>query len=261
MSSSPPSLDRERQVNAPGAADLAPIPRWRIAVLQSIAVAHILAGAGELLKVEVNTLWKDYYTGGPLGSPGRVTVEVAGFLSSFSQVSPEKHELFWSKPQWLVFKGPLSTGNFLGLMMRVHLAAGLIHMSVGYGLWKRRQAARWLDVAMVGLAGSLAIAHGIALVQVGGNWMMFGIAALTLAIFVAVPILAFLTSPETGALFANRNPSAGSPRRRRHWWMSSLQCLWALWIYALAAALTGLFGLGPMVEFVWFAAEVTSGRP
>ncbi len=91
--------------------------------------------------------------------------------------------------------------------------------------------------------------------------MMFGIAALPLAIFVALPILAFLTSPETGALFTNRNPGAGSPRRLRHWWMLSLQGPWALSICALAAALTGLFGLGPMVEFVWFAAEVTSGRP
>jgi hypothetical protein len=115
---------------------------------------------------------------------------------------------------------------------------------------------------VLGLAGSLAIAHGLALLRVEDMiWRMVGIAALALAVFVALPILAFLTSPETGALFANRNQSAGSPRRRRHWWMLSLQCAWALSIFALAAALTGLFGLGPMVECVSFAAEVTSGRP
>ncbi len=256
MSSSRPSLHREREVVAPGFADVAPVPRWRIPVLQSIAVAHILAGALEILKVGLNALWKIPYTGGPLALPGLVTVEVARFLNSFTQVSPTNRDVFWFKSQWIVFKAQ-STGSFLGLMMGVHLAAGVTYMAVGYGLSKRHQAARWLDVAMVGLAGSLAIAHGLALLWVGDRWTMFGVESLALAILVAVPILAFLTSPQTAALFAKRDLDSGSPRRRRRWWMLSLQCLWAILIFALAVALTGLFGLGPMAEFVWFAAEVT----
>jgi len=77
MFSSPRSLRPESEVPSSDPAEVAPIPLWRVAVLRGIAVAHVLAGTMELLKVAGNFLLKLPYTGGPLALPGVMTVEFA----------------------------------------------------------------------------------------------------------------------------------------------------------------------------------------
>jgi uncharacterized membrane protein (DUF2068 family) len=213
----------------------------------------------ELLKVAGNFLLKLPYTGGPLALPGVMTVEFARFLNNLTLMSPSGANAFQIRSRWVVHQAQ-STGSFLIAMMAAHIALAALNAALGYGLWRRRPWARWLDVGVLGLVGFLAIAHGAALLWVGEIWREFGIAAFVLPLVVALPILAFLISPRTGVLFVNRDEAPGTPRRRR-WWMLSVQCVVALLVLALASALLVLFGLGPMAEVVWIAAGITAGRP
>jgi hypothetical protein len=113
---------------------------------------------------------------------------------------------------------------------------------------------------VLGVAGLLAVAHGAALLWVKWIWREFGIAAVVMPLLVTLSILAFFISPRTDVLFGSHGEGPGAPRRRR-WWMLSLQWTVALLIFALAAALLVIFDLGPMVEVVWIAAELSVDRP
>jgi hypothetical protein len=259
MFSSPLSPRTVSEVPSADPAKVAPIPLWRVAVLRSIAATHVLAGTMELLKVAGNFLLKLPYTGGPLALPGVVTVVLARFLNSLTLMSPSDAPAFQMRSQWIVNQAG-STGSFLVAMMAAHIALGAFNAALGYGLWRRSPWARWLDVAVLGLVGVLAIAHGAALLWVGRIWREFAIAAFVLSVVVALPILAFLISPQTGVLFVNRDEAPAAPRKRR-WWMLSVQWIVAFLVLALASALVVLFGLGPMVEVVWIAAGIAEGRP
>lgn len=259
MHSSLPPPSPEPEVSPPCPAEVAPVPRWRVAVLRSIAAAHLVAGILECLKVALNFLWRLPYTGGPLALPGVVTAELSRFLYSLALVSSSDQRTFDFKSRWIIDRAQ-STGHFLGIMMAAHIALGALNVALGYGLWLRRRWARWLDVAVLGLAGLMTMAHGAALVRVGGNWREFGIVALVVPLVFALPAVAFLVSPRTGVLFADRGEGVAT-RRRRPWWMLSLQCAAALVVVALAGGWLALFGLGPMAEVVWIAAEMSgAGR-
>ena len=147
-------------------------------------------------------------------------------------------------------------GSFLGLMIAAHLAMAMLNVAVGYGLWKRRRWARWLDVAVLSLACCLVLVHGAALLWFSSRWMRLWDSKLIPPLVVAAPILAFLLSPRTGVLFAGGNQADRSPQRR-HWWTLSVQWLMALLILAVAAELVELFSFGPMVEVLRLAAELT----
>jgi hypothetical protein len=259
MSSSVRPLPPEPEVSRSGLARTAPIPRWRLAVLRGIAAAHALAGTLELLKVAGNFVLKLPYTGGPLALPGFFTVAVARFLYSLTLTWSSDLDAFHLRSHWIDVQAQ-STGTFLGAMMAAHIALGALNVALGYGLWRRLNWARWLDVAVLGLAGFLAVAHGAALLWVGGIWRDFVIVASVLPLVVVPPILAFLISSRTGALFLNGNEGPVASRRRR-WWMLSLQWFAALVVLALACSLVLLFGLGPLVEVVWIAAKTTVDRP
>ncbi len=256
MSSSLSSRPPESEVSLAGPAEVAAGPRWRIAVLRSIAAAHVVAGILELLKVAGNFLLKLPYTGGPLALPGVVTVEIARFLYGLAVSSSSDPIALGLRSRWIVHQAQ-SIGSFLGAMMAAHIALGALNAALGYGLWRRRPWARWLDVAVLGLAGFVAVLHGAALIWHEDIWRVIGIMAVVPPLIVAPPILAFLISPRTGVLFSRGDESAVAPRRRR-WWMLSLQCAVGLLVLALAVALGVLFGLGPMAEVVWMAAEATA---
>jgi hypothetical protein len=113
----------------------------------------------------------------------------------------------------------------------------------------------------LGLAQLLAIAHGAALLWwVAGVWPGSAIVVMALFLIVPPPILAFLLSPRTGDLFANRDDALPA-RRKRRWWTLSLQCGIGVLVVALALVLLALFDLGPMAEIIWIAAQVTVDRP
>jgi len=144
-------------------------------------------------------------------------------------------------------------------MMAAHLGVATLNVAVGYGLWRRRRWARWLDVSMLSLAGCLVLAHGAILIWLSDRWMRLWNPELFAPLVVAVPIVAFLASPRTGVLFAGGNEADRTPRRR-HWWTLSVQWFLALLILPVAWGLVALYGSGPMVEVVRIAVELTEGR-
>ncbi len=259
MHPSRPPLSTESEIARPVPADAAPGAHWRLAVLRSIAAAHFLAGIIEVLKVAGNSLLRLPYTGGPLALPGVETVILAQVVYALSQNSSLDPEAFQLRTHWIVYQAQ-STGGFLGDMMAAHIALAALNAALGYGLWRRLNWARWLDAAALGLAGLLAVAHGVALLRFVGIGPTFGLVAVALPLVVAVAIPAFLLSPRTGALFVNRQDGPMAPRKRR-WWTLSLQWVVGVLVLALSVALLTLFGLGPMVEVVWIAAELTVDRP
>jgi hypothetical protein len=239
-------------------AAVAPSPPWRRAVLQSIAAAHLLAGMLEFLKVAGNVALSLPYTAGPLAVPGVVSVAVARLLYALSQTSrPDSNMLeYWTR--WIAYQAE-TTGMFLGAMMAAHIALGVLNVALGYGLCRRLNWARWLDVVVLGLTDLFAITHlagFLWVLWVVGQWPPPAYLVVTLPFVVPAPILAFLISSRTGRLFANRDE--GQPaRRKRRWWTLSLQCLIGVLVVALALVLMALFGVGPMVEIVWIAAGFT----
>ena len=154
-----------------------------------------------------------------------------------------------------------TTEIFLGAMMAAHITLGAFNAALGFGLWRRLNRARRLDVVALGLAQLLAIAHGVALLWwVAGVWPGSAIVVMALFLIVPAPILAFLLSPRTGDHFANRDDALPA-RRTRRWWMLSLQCGIGVLVVALALVLLALFDLGPMAGIVWIAAQLTVDRP
>ena len=77
MSSSIPSPTHEPNLLRPVSGEGAPSSPLRLALLRSIAAAHVLAGALEFLKVPGNLLVRLPYAYGTLALPGRVTVWLA----------------------------------------------------------------------------------------------------------------------------------------------------------------------------------------
>jgi hypothetical protein len=257
MSSNVPLLPSE-EVSRSVPTGVAPSPPWRLKVLRSIAAAHLLVGALEFLKVAGNLALNLPYTGGPLALPGVVTVILARALYALSQGPSPNPEAFQLRTHWIEYQAQ-TTGNFLGAMMAAHVAVGALNAALGYGLWRRLNWARWLGVVALGLAELLAIAHWAALPWVVGRWPGYAI-VVALLLVVPAPVLAFLISPRTGDLFANRDDALPA-RRKRGWWTLSLQWVVGVLVLALALVLLALFGLGPMVEIVWIAAAFTVDRP
>jgi hypothetical protein len=257
MFSSLPSPPAVSEVSGSGPAGVAAPARWRVAVLRSIAAAHVAAGVVEVLQVAGNVVLRLPYTAGPLALPGVVTVAVTRFLFGFTLAWPSDRDALDLRSNWIAVQAQ-SMGSFLGAMMAAHVALGALNVALGYGLWRRRPWARWLDVAVLGASGFVVVAHGVALTWVGGMWRGFGIVGSVLPLIFVLPILAFLVSPRTGVLFLGGNEGAAAPRRRR-WWMLSLQWATALLVLALACAWVVIFGLGPMAEVVWIAAQATTG--
>jgi hypothetical protein len=258
MSSSPPSLRSRPELSDSAAVAVAPNSRWRAAVLRGIAAAHIVAGAFDLLRVAGNFAMKLSYSGGPLGFTGARTIYLARFIDGPVLMLPRDYAAFWPRSEWIVRQAQ-TTGSFLGIMMAAHLAVAMLNAGVGYGLWRRRRWARWQDVAMLSLAGCLALAHGATLIWLSDRWMQLWNPELFAPLVVAVPIVAFLVSRRTGVLFAGGNEADRTPRRR-HWWTLSVQWFLALLILPVAWELVELFSSGPMVEVVRIAVEVTEGR-
>jgi hypothetical protein len=144
MSSSPPSLGSRPELSD---SAVAPNSRWRAAVLRGIAAAHIVAGAFDLLSVAGNFAMKLSYSGGPLGFTGARTTYLARFIDGPVLMLPRDYAAFWPRSEWIVRQAQ-TTGSFLGIMMAAHLAVAMLNVGVGYGLWRRRRSARWLDVAI-----------------------------------------------------------------------------------------------------------------
>jgi uncharacterized membrane protein (DUF2068 family) len=262
MFSSVPSLTPESEVSRSVPARVAPSPSWRLTVLRSIAAAHVLAGALEFLKVAGNLALKLPYTGGPLAVLGLASVVVARLLYALSQNSrPDSTVMeFWTL--WIQHQAE-TTGSFLGAMVAVHIALGVLNVALGYGLWRRLNWARWLDVVVLGLADLFAMTHFAAflwVLWVVGQWPPPVYLVVILPLVVPAPILAFLISSRTGQLFANRDDALPA-RRKRRWWTLSLQCVIGVLIAALALILMALFAVGPMAEVVWIAAGFTLFRP
>jgi hypothetical protein len=231
-------------------------------VLRSIAAVHLLAGALELLKVAGNLALRLPYTAGPLALPGLVSVVVARLLYALSQTSrPDSNVLeFWTR--WIQYQAE-TTGIFLGVMAAVHIALGVLNVALGYGLWRRLNWARWLDVVVLGLTDLFAMTHFAAflwVLWVVGQWPPPAYFVVVLPLVVPAPILAFLISSRTGHLFANRDDALPA-RRKRRWWTLSLQWLIGVLVVALALVLMALFAVGPMAELVWIAAGFTVFRP
>jgi hypothetical protein len=228
-------------------------------VLRSIAAAHLLAGTLEFLKVAGNLALRLPYTGGPLALPGVASVILARAGYALSQGSQLESEALELRTHWIQYQAE-TTGSFLGAMMAAHVALGALNAALGYGLWRRLNWARWLDIVVLGLAELFAITHFAAFLWVVGQWPPPAYLVVTLPLVVSAPILAFLISSRTGHLSANRDDVL-PVRRNRRWWTLSLQRVIGVLILALALVLMALFGLGPMAEVVWIAAGLTVDRP
>ena len=114
-------------------------------------------------------------------------------------------------------------------------------------------ASRWRIVVLK----HVAAAHAVA----GAVGSIIGRVNLLLPPLVATPVLVFMSCPGTRALFRDRDVEAGSaPRRRRPWWLLSVQCLAGLLVIILAVGLIMLFSLGPMVEVVLLNANLCLAR-
>src|SRR5690349_1325190 len=125
MSPSRPSPTAESAVSDPGLAGVAPPPRGRVAVLRTIAAAHLVAGIVEVLQVGGNALLQLPYTGGPLALPGFVTVVVARWLFSLTLRWPSDRDAFEFGSRWIEHQAQ-SLGSFLGAMMAAHVALGAL---------------------------------------------------------------------------------------------------------------------------------------
>ena len=229
--------------------------RVRLAMLRHLAAAHALAGVIELLRFGLNLALRLPYTGGPMGILGALTVAIAQCLYSLSLGSGLAPTDFWFRSNWI---RTTATANhdFFVAMMGAHLAIGFLNLIVGHGLWHRRRWGWWADVCVISLAGFLAIAHLIALLMSPGM-PMFLLAPVLVSVFVAVLILPFLLSRKTRTLFTNQElMEQPAIPQRRPWWLLSLQWLGALLAVILAVGIVLLFSLGPMVEIVWFSANL-----
>ena len=188
MSSNPPSFRTHPMLSDPAAVAAAPNSRWRTAVLRGIAAAHIVAGAFDLLRVAGNFALELQYSGGPLGFTGAQTTYLARFIDGPILMLPREYAAFWPRSEWIVRQAQ-TTGSFLGIMMAAHLGVATLNVAVGYGLWRRRRWARWLDVSMLSLAGCLVLAHGATLIWLSDRWMSLWNPELLAPLVVAVPIL------------------------------------------------------------------------
>ena len=83
---------------------------------------------------------------------------------------PREYAAFWPRSEWIVRQAQ-TTGSFLGIMMVAHLVMAMLNVAVGYGLWRRRRWARWLDVAMLSLTGCLVLQHDATLIWVSSGSM------------------------------------------------------------------------------------------
>lgn len=258
MSSSPPSLRSRPELSDSAAVAVAPNSRWRAAVLRGIAAAHIVAGAFDLLRMAGNFALNLPYPGGPLGFTGARTIYLARFIDGPILMLPREYAAFSPRSEWIVRQAE-TMGSFLGIMMAAHFAVAMLNVAVGYGLWRRRRWARWLDVSMLSSAGCLVLAHGATLIWLSDRSMRLWNPELFAPLVVAAPMLAFLVSPRIGDLFAGGNEADRTPRRRK-WWTLSVQWFLALLILPVAAGLVELYGSGPMVEVIRIAVELTEGR-
>jgi hypothetical protein len=146
----------------------------------------------------------------------------------------------------LVLKLPYTAGPFaLPGVVSVILARVVYALSQGlsYDAEELQLRTRWIQHQFL-------VARG---------WPGSAIVAALLLVAPA-PILAFLISPRTDVLFANRDDGRPS-RRKRHWWTLSLQCVIGALVVELALVLLALFSVGPMPEVVWIAAGLTLDRP
>ena len=196
-----------------------------------------------------------------MGLLGVLTLQVARFLNSLAVVSLADPIAFRGRSQWIMRTAQVSQDFFVA-MVAAHIALGLLNIALGQGLWRRRPWARRLEIPLVGLAGVVAAAHGVLLVWAGGEWRWFGLVVLVLL------ALGHRADPLRLAVASNGGPLRGDAledvpagRRRRAWWMLSLQWLAGLLALILAAAIFLLLNLGPMVEIAWLAIYVTEGRP
>lgn len=237
-----------------------PFFEWRLMFLRVLAAAHVVVGVVELSRVAGNLLLQVGYMGGPLGLLSALTIHLARFLNSLLLVSPADSTRFWGKSEWLVHSAGTSH-DFFAAMVAAHVALGMLNLALGQGLWRRCPWARLLEIALVSLAGVVAAANGVSLVWVGGQWRGFGEFVLLLPIFVSVPIVSFLMLPGTAALFRESTPDVNVARRKRPWWMLSLQWFAALLALALATGILLVFSLGPMVEVAWIALHVIMDVP
>ena len=196
------------------------------------------------------------YTGGPLGIVGFITVTAAQFINSLFVVSTSDPMSLSLRSQWIARSAGWNH-DLLVAMMAAHLSLGVLNLALGHGLWHRRAWGRWLELAVIGLAGIAAMAHGLAFFLVGGRWTWFGWMPILVSLLVAAPIVGFLRSEHTRALFTNRQTAEVATPRRRPWWLLSQRWLGGLLVVALAMGIVLLFSLGPFVEVVLLSAYLT----
>jgi hypothetical protein len=275
MSSSIPSPTHEPNLLSPVPGEGAPSSPLRLAMLRSIAAAHVLAGALEFLKVAGNLLLRLPYTDGTLALPGRATVLLARVLYDLSQGQPLASPNWVARTEWIRVQAD-TTGSFLVAMMAAHTVLGMLNVGLGLGLWRRQSWARWLDVVALGLATLFAVAHLAAWFRVSGHGTICEVLAVwfwvsghgtiseliveALRLVAPAFILAFLISPRTGDIFAIRDDALPA-RRKRQWWTLSLQGGIGILTAVLGLILVALFDLGPMAEIVGIAAQLTLDRP
>ncbi len=240
--------------NSSSAASYSPL---RIAALRVLAAAHVIVGLAELSRVAGNLLLQESYMGGLMGLFGALTIQFVQLFNSLLLVSPADLNAFWLKSAWIVRTAD-SSHPFFVAMMAAHFALGMFNLVLGQGLWRRRPWARQIEIILVGLAGSVAAAHGIALLWVVRLWSDLGVLALVTSIPVVVPIWIFLMLPGTAALFRESTSHVPVVQRRRPWWMLSFQMFAGLAAFALALGLLLVFNLGPMVEVAWVVIQLTT---
>ena len=119
MPSSAPSSTDEPEFLRSDSQKGEPISPLRLAMLRSLAAAHIIAGTLEFLKVAGNLLLRLPYTGGTLALPGVVTLEMARVLYDLSQGHPPASPNWESRTYWIRCQAD-TTGSFLHAMMAAH---------------------------------------------------------------------------------------------------------------------------------------------
>jgi hypothetical protein len=181
-----------------------PISPLRLAMLRSLAAAHIIAGTLEFLKVAGNLLLRLPDTGGTLALPGVVTLEMARVLYDLSQGRPPASPNWESRTYWIRCQAD-TTGSFLHAMMAAHTVLVALNVILGLGLWRRQSWARWLDVTVLGPAALLNVAHHAAWFRVSGDWTISEIIVEAPLLVVPASIIAFLIAPRTGNIFATRD--------------------------------------------------------
>ena len=115
-------------------------------------------------------------------------------------------------------------------MVAAHLALGMPASRSGPGtLAASAHWVRQLEIVLISLAGIVTAAHGVA-IWVADPWKELGVVlAAFLPILIVVPVLTFLLLPGTAVLFRDSTPDARVARRKRPWWMLSLQWIGASW--------------------------------